>query len=223
MKTCKKCEESKDYSSFYKDKSIKDGFDIYCKECNKIRKAQYYLDNKEWIDERNSKWKEANRDKLREDGKVYYQLNKEKTAENKKEYRLKNKDIIRIKNKEYWETKGRERKRLRDKERMKNDPLFKLRRTIKCLIYNSIKNGGFGKKSKSNEILGISYNEFKLYIENKFSEGMTWENHGDWHFDHITPISWAKTEDEIYKLNHYSNFQPLWREDNLSKGNKYEG
>jgi hypothetical protein len=223
MKTCKKCEESKDYSSFYKDKSKKDGLDIYCKECNKIRKAKYYLDNKERIDKRNSKWKQSNQDKLREDGKVYYQLNKEKTAENKKEYRIKNKDIIRIKNKEYWETTGREKKRLRDKERMKNDPLFKLRKTIKSLIYSSIKNGGFAKKSRSNEILGTSYNEFKLFIENKFLEGMTWDNHGDWHLDHITPISWAKTEDEIYKLNHYSNLQPLWKEDNLSKGNKYEG
>jgi hypothetical protein len=98
-----------------------------------------------------------------------------------------------------------------------------LRKTIKSLIYSSIKNGGFAKKSRSNEILGTSYNEFKLFIENKFLEGMTWDNHGDWHLDHITPISWAKTEDEIYKLNHYSNFQPLWKEDNLSKGNKYEG
>lgn len=223
MKTCKKCEETKDYSDFFKDKSKKDGFDIYCKECNKIRKSQYYLKNKELISEKNSKWKENNRDKLIEDSKVYYQLNKEKITKTKKEYRLKNKDILRIKNKEYWDTKGREIRRLRDKERMKKDPLFKLRKTIKCLIYNSIKNGGFSKKSKSSEILGISYQDFILYIEDQFLEGMTWENHGEWHLDHIIPISWAKTEEEIYKLNHYTNFQPLWMEDNLIKGNKYEG
>ena len=61
MKTCKKCEETKEYSDFFKDKSKKDGFDIYCKECNKIRKSHYYLKNKELIIEKNSKWKEKNR------------------------------------------------------------------------------------------------------------------------------------------------------------------
>ena len=65
--------------------------------------------------------------------------------------------------------------------------------------------------------MGVSYNEFKVYIENQFLEGMTWDNHGEWHLDHKRPISWAKSEDEIYELNHYSNFQPLWSIDNLLK------
>ena len=50
---------------------------------------------------------------------------------------------------------------------------------------------------------------------------MTWENHGEWHLDHKTPISWATNEDEVYTLNHYENFQPLWAFDNRSKGNKF--
>ena len=50
---------------------------------------------------------------------------------------------------------------------------------------------------------------------------MSWENYGEWHLDHKTPISWAKTEEEIYELNHYTNFQPLWEFDNLSKGNRW--
>jgi hypothetical protein len=53
-----------------------------------------------------------------------------------------------------------------------------------------------------------------------FTEGMCWENQGEWHLDHIIPISSAQTEEEIFKLNHYSNFQPLWAEDNIKKGNK---
>ena len=51
---------------------------------------------------------------------------------------------------------------------------------------------------------------------------MTWENQGEWHFDHIIPISSAQTEEEVIKLNHYTNFQPLWAEDNLRKSNKIE-
>jgi hypothetical protein len=67
----------------------------------------------------------------------------------------------------------------------------------------------------------MDYEKFRFYIESLFKEGMTWDNYGEWHLDHITPISWANSEEEIYKLNHYSNFQPLWSIDNLSKGNRY--
>lgn len=49
---------------------------------------------------------------------------------------------------------------------------------------------------------------------------MTWENRNEWHIDHITPLSSAKTEEELYKLCHYTNLQPLWAEENLKKGNK---
>ena len=81
---------------------------------------------------------------------------------------------------------------------------------------------GYSKKSRTYDILGIDYEEFKIYIENQFLEGMTWGNHGKWHLDHKIPISWGKTEEEVIKLNHYTNFQPLWTCDNLSKGNKYK-
>lgn len=52
---------------------------------------------------------------------------------------------------------------------------------------------------------------------------MEWSNYGEWHIDHKIPSSWAKNEEEIIKLNHYTNLQPLWAEDNLSKKNYYEG
>jgi hypothetical protein len=72
------------------------------------------------------------------------------------------------------------------------------------------------------EIVGLSSEELKIYIESKFLEGMTWENYGlhGWHIDHIIPLSSVKTEDEIIKLCHYTNLQPLWAKDNLSKHNK---
>ena len=49
---------------------------------------------------------------------------------------------------------------------------------------------------------------------------MSWNNAGEWHYDHIYPISLAKTQEEIIKLNHYTNFQPLWAKENISKGNR---
>ena len=105
---------------------------------------------------------------------------------------------------------------------MENDLLFSVKIKIRWCIKSAFKKNGYTKKSKTYDILGISYNEFKLYIESKFTEGMKWENHGQWHLDHIIPVSSAKTEEEIIKLNHYTNFQPLWAEDNLKKGNKIQ-
>ena len=59
------------------------------------------------------------------------------------------------------------------------------------------------------------------HLEKQFAIGMSWENRSEWHIDHIIPLSSAKTEDEVYKLCHYTNLQPLWAEDNLKKSNKF--
>jgi hypothetical protein len=92
---------------------------------------------------------------------------------------------------------------------------------IRSVISCSIRNQGYKKNSRTYEILCCSYEDFMSYIEDQFNEGMSWDNYGEWHLDHKTPISWANAEEEIYDLNHYKNFQPLWAYDNLSKGNKW--
>lgn len=114
-------------------------------------------------------------------------------------------------------------KELRKKYRelKKSDPLYQLSLRVRKLISKVIKRNGYSKKSKTQEILGIEFDGFKLYIENLFKEGMSWENFGEWHLDHKIPISWAENEDDLVKLNHYTNLQPLWAEDNLSKGNRF--
>lgn len=106
------------------------------------------------------------------------------------------------------------------KNKRLNNPVFKLKFNIRNLIRNSIKKQGYSKKSKTFEILGCSFEEFKEYLEKQFTEGMTWNNAGEWHLDHIYPISLAKDEQEVIRLNHYTNFQPLWAIDNIKKGNK---
>ena len=76
---------------------------------------------------------------------------------------------------------------------------------------------GYTKKSRTCEILCCSFEEFQIYFESKFESWMTWENRGKyngelnfgWDIDHIIPISSATTEEEILKLNHYTNLQPL--------------
>jgi hypothetical protein len=88
---------------------------------------------------------------------------------------------------------------------------------IRNLIGHSIRKKGFIKKSKTNDILGCSFEELKQHLESKFEPWMDWNNRGlyngelnyGWDIDHIIPVSSAKTEEEILKLNHYINLQPL--------------
>jgi len=72
------------------------------------------------------------------------------------------------------------------------------------------------------ELVGCDLQTLKEYIEKQFKEGMTWENHGfyGWHIDHIIPLGTAKTEEEMIKLCHYTNLQPLWALENLRKSKK---
>lgn len=118
---------------------------------------------------------------------------------------------------------NKEKNNKKSKEKKKGDILFKLICRLRSRLSKSVRENKLVKKSKTIDILGISIHEFKLYIESKFTDGMSWENYGDWHLDHIEPISYANNEEEVYKLSHYTNFQPLMAFDNLSKGNRYIG
>jgi hypothetical protein len=102
----------------------------------------------------------------------------------------------------------------------KTDEVFKFNSNIRTLISQSLSNNGYKKNSRTAEILGCDFNTFKLHIERKFTKGMSWSNYGKWHLDHIYPISKATSEEMALQLNHYTNFQPLWAKDNISKKDK---
>lgn len=108
-------------------------------------------------------------------------------------------------------------KKSREHSTIDNKIKSNLKKRIRSAIANILKERGFRKKSKTLDILGCSFEEFKLYLESKFEDWMTWENRGmyngefnyGWDIDHIIPVSSAKTEEEILLLNHYTNLQPL--------------
>ena len=115
---------------------------------------------------------------------------------------------------------NRQKKNEYQKNRKKTDVLYRLKCNVRSYICNSLKN----KKDRTCNILGCSFEEFKLYLETKFESWMTWENYGlyngtpnfGWDIDHKIPISSGISEDEILTLNHYTNLQPL-----CSKINRY--
>ena len=224
MKICKNCGIEKDYSEFYKEKKSKDGYRGKCKNCMSIYQSNIDKEHRRLICKK-SYYKKINTTK------TYYKLNREKIKEKRLIRYYENKKIENEYAKEYSKNNRLELNEYRreyDKKRIKVDLVYKLTKSIRSLIFISIKGRGYTKKSKTYEILGCSFEEFKLYIESKFEIWMNWSNHGKytgnyfetWQLDHIIPISCAKNETEVIKLNHYTNFQPICSKINNEKSNK---
>lgn len=116
-----------------------------------------------------------------------------------------------------WRKNGGLKKEM---ESIESDSIRRIKKRIKSLISISILKAGYSKKTKAFEILGAEFDVVKKHIESKFKEGMSWENHGEWHIDHVIPMSTANSEERALSLNHYTNLQPLWASENLHKGSK---
>jgi hypothetical protein len=196
-KVCNICREEKELCDFSMNKSYKSGVYNRCKQCESERGKEYHIKNRE---------KNLSR------GKEYYIKNKEKQLSRHKEYNIKNKEKIQSYNNEY------------KRNRKLNDPIFKLVQTVRVRLCEYLNTTGITKNKKTFDIVGCTPNYLKEHLEIQFTHGMSWENHGlfGWHIDHIVPLSSAKTEEDLYKLCHYTNLQPLWAKDNLSKSNKLD-
>ena len=201
-KKCIKCNEIMLFSGFRKQ----------CRECESKKSKEYQANNKYHLANKSKEWREKNKEKLNQKKRELWQ-----------NLTAKQRELIAKKSKEYHELNREKRNAYYNdycKNKIKTDKLFKLKTAIRGCVGQSIRLKNYTKKSRTYEILGCSYEDFKIHIESQFNEFMTWDNHGNpkdgivelnktWDLDHIIPISSAKTEEEIYKLNHYTNFQPL--------------
>lgn len=99
-----------------------------------------------------------------------------------------------------------------------------LANNVRRRLILALKAKGLNKKYKSSYMIGCSPKELRLYLESKFQNGMTWENYGKWHMDHIIPLSSfdLSKEEELLKAANYSNIQPLWAKDNYQKHSKLD-
>lgn len=114
-------------------------------------------------------------------------------------------------------TLSKEKLRIRQNNYNKN-PKNKLASNMRSRLYQVLK--GRSKSKHTFEIIGCSVDFLRNHLEEQFKEGMTWDNYGEWHVDHIIPLSSAPDLDFLYELCHYKNLQPLWAVENLSKGKK---
>ena len=185
-KVCIKCKEELGITEFSKNKNSKDGLQSSCKLCRK----KYYLENKEKEQKKNKEYQLSNKDSITEQRKIY---------------RKENRKVISSKHKDYI------------KERKLTDTVFRLKEIIRTKIKKSLRKFGYIKQYNTQKTIGCTYEDFKTHIESQWEEWMNWDNYGKyngeenygWDLDHIIPLSSVDTEEDIIRLNHYSNIQPL--------------
>ena len=235
MKKCTKCGETKELSEFSK-KLTK--LTPSCKSCIGVWGKEYYKKNKIKRLQYNKEYFEKNKTRLLEYHKKYNKKNKVKKAEEHKKWREDNKEQIKIKQKVYCKNNKEkiakrrkkyyknnkekiiEKGRIYQRRRSKTDTLYKLTRNLRRRTSLAFKHKTWYKGVSTEQLLGVSFEIAKKHLEKQFTKGMSWDNYGEWHIDHIIPLASAPNEIELRKLCHYTNLQPLWAFDNISKGAK---
>lgn len=229
-KVCSCCKHEKSISLYNKDARSPDMLCCYCRECSQekaksnykkhrekrlLSVLEYYNKNKIKINEEKALRRMENIEEIRnreiQYEREYRKKYRYKIIDKQRKYRSKNKDKV---NKYY-------------RERYKK-PNVKIEMLLRNRIRIAVTSQNIGKYYKSVEILGCSVDECRKYLESKFLPGMTWDNHGfgegRWHIDHIIPCAsfdLAKPEEQL-KCFHYTNLQPLWHNENLSKSDKIQ-
>ena len=158
------------------------------------------------------KWRDSNKEYMSNKSKTWYEQNKEHRKEYIKEYREKNIDKIRKTKRDYQQ-------HLRD-----TDPAYKLISYFRTAIYQVLKESNVEKNKHYFDVLKYTPEQLINHLEVQFTEGMTWDNYGEWHVDHIRPISSFNISEmgdsnfmECWCLD---NLQPMWGEENIRKSNK---
>jgi hypothetical protein len=208
-KVCTKCGVDKPLEEYGKQRN---GKKSWCKPCENLRTKIWYEQNK---DRRNAiarAWAKNNKDKVN----AAKRLRRSKIRElNPLPEKPKFDKYVWLKNNKHRLAKYR-------RDWLNADPKNIVSDRVRRRINGAFTAYGYKKTSRTAEIIGCSCEELKLHIESKFQLGMTWENRDQWHIDHIIPLATAKTEEDVIRLNHYTNLQPLWAADNLRKSDKLD-
>lgn len=190
----------------------------------KLANKLWRENNSEYIYKKNKEWKEKNPEKVRLSSKKYYEKSKEKLKPVRKAYKEKTKEKL-YETQKKWIVNNKEQhlsNRKQWRKSKENCEFYIATCSIRNVTVGAFTRKRLKKPKRTEELLGCSIQEAREYLQNKFADGMSWENHGEWHIDHIIPLASAKNIDELISLAHYKNLQPLWKIDNLKKGSKID-
>lgn len=219
-------EKRKDYYEKNKDEIKKRKKKHYENNKSKISKKhkEYYKNNREKLNEYQKEYQSKNSDALREKRKERYLKNKEEILSSQKLYYEKNKSKILNRNKA-WRKNNKSKRSEKEKILKSKDPIYKFICYNRSRISTTLKKCGSKKSNHTLKLIGCTRDFLKQYIEDQFVMGMTWEKYlnGEIHIDHKIPLRFfdLTKPEEQKKAFHYSNLQPLWKEWNLWKNDKY--
>jgi len=210
-KVCTKCKIEKSVNEFNKDRYKKDELCCSCKACqlrhrkkNRHIWKNYYKKNKHTIIKRVKKWYL----KTWKARKQYREKNKKKRLQKQRKHYQENKEQLQEYHRNYMNNRN------------KTDVRFRLAGNLRHRIYESIKNNY--QSFATMMLIGCEIDYLMYHIQKQFKKDMNWDNYGEWHIDHIKPCAsfdLSKPEEQR-KCFHYTNLQPLWKLDNLKKGNR---
>ena len=226
----KKCKKQQSYNNYYNElKADPVRYKKYLEKKNNTLKnnPERVKRKQEYLKKYQAEWKSKNKDKVQEWGREWKSKNKDKVQEWGREWRRKNKEKIKTYRKNYLlKPKTKEKQNIAIRRwkinKIKVDPIYRISERLRSYLSRSIK-GQIKKPTKTEKIVGISYKELAKYLETKFKPGMTLTNYGEWHIDHIKPVTKfdLTKPGELEKCFHYTNLQPLWAKENIRKSNKY--
>lgn len=200
-KCCSKCKEIKPLQEFKRDKYRSDGLYPSCKTCCKIKDHRHYKCNRDAV--RDSQKDRHTRTYIKRNRKL-------KTKEQKQLAKQSCIARFKLNNPGY------------QKDRYLSNMSYKISVCLRARLNSAIRNNQ--KSGSAIKDLGCTTEELKVYLESRFLPGMSWENYGHktWHIDHIVPLSRFDLSDpvQLKQACHFTNLQPLWAKDNLSKSNK---
>ena len=232
-KICVKCGIKKTLDNFYFKKCV-NRYETRCNVCvkkymkewskkNKIKirenKHNYYIKNMEHIKKAN---KLRNKKKQKEYMKKYYQRNRDYLIKCSLKRYENNKEEINKKHKEYYEKNKKQlmqKAKVYVRNRRTKNPIYKFKCQVRCMLNGAFYRKNFKKNHRVEQILGCDYKTFYNYLLQTFKNnyGYEWDGIEKIHIDHIYPLKYAKTEEEIIKLCHYTNLQLLKAKDNIEK------
>lgn len=228
MRRCRKCGVDKPTDQFHIHKKCRDGLNPTCKDCRRILAHERYVLNRETILKKYKEYYQENIESVRKRHTDYREINKERLNRIAMEHYYANWDVERQRRDEWTRRNWDKRLAYHRKwkaERRARDYSYKVHSNVSRRLRDSLTNGGVKSGKAWERLLGYTTADLMSHLESRFTDGMSWDNYGEWHIDHICPIKHFKVKSddnktllECWKLN---NLQPLWAKDNITKKDKY--
>jgi hypothetical protein len=223
VKTCTKCQVSKLLSDFrgqrstckqcdyHVNRAYKQRNQLAVSEYNREYLREYCRENREKLTAQGREWRKKNIESFRAQCSKYYQENRDRILANVKQRAQKNKEARSVYVREWMRL------------RRQDDPVFRMICALRHRVNMSLQGQD---RSSTMDLVGIDIKGLRAYLQSLFLEGMSWKNYGEWHVDHIVSIKHFKDNYDMSdpaiqrRCFHYTNLQPLWAIDNMSKGAK---